>query len=119
MGCNRDSRCINIANVTYPKLQGEINSSIKTITSSLNEITSELSALTIPEDYLGQKVKKQLESIVSNLDSDQGNIVDAGGTVGMFIGKRVEEHRNHYNAWKRAQDALKKRKEEEINNKLD
>ena len=113
MACSKDQGCLTIANSIYPGLQSEINSSIKTITTALSDITSELSTLTIPEDYLGKKVKEELESITNNLNSDQSNVVATSGNIGMFIGKKVEEHRNHYNAWKKAQDELKKKQTEE------
>ena len=116
MGCNKDSGCLTIANSTYPGLQSTINSSIKTITTGLTEITSELNTLTIPEDYLGKKVKRELESICSSLSSDQSNIVATSGNIGRFIGTKVEEHRNHYNSWKRAQEELKKKQKEEEEN---
>lgn len=113
MACSKDQGCLTIANSIYPGLQSEINSSVKTITTGLNEITTELNTLTIPDDYLGEKVKKELESITSNLNNDQSNIVATSGNIGMFIGRKVEEHRNHYNAWKKAQDELKKKQAEE------
>ena len=116
MGCNKDSGCLTIANSTYPGLQEEINGGVNTITSSIDEITSELNALTIPEDYLGKKVKRELESICSNLSNDQSNIVATSGNIGRFIGTKVEEHRNHYNSWKRAQEELKKKQKEEDEN---
>lgn len=113
MGCNKDSRCLTIANNTYPELQNEINSSIKTITSLLNDITSELNILQIPEDYLGEKVKKELELITSNLSNDQIDIASLNGNIGMFIGRKIEEHQSHYNIWKNDQEQLKKKKEEQ------
>ena len=77
-------------NSTYPELQSTINSSIKTITTGLTEITNELNALTIPEDYLGQKVKRELKSICSNLSSDQSNIVAASGNIEDLLEKKLK-----------------------------
>lgn len=109
MACSKNQDCLRIATDIYPGLQGEIDGSIQTIVSSLNDITGELSTLTVPGDYLGNKVREKLETIISSLDSDKSNVEAAKGNIDTFIGEKVEEHLEHYDSWEREQEELKKK----------
>ena len=110
MACNKDSGCLTIADSTYPGLRGDINSSISGINSELSGIIDGLSGMTIPDDYLGSKVKAQLQSISSSLTADMGNVKAEGASINGFITGKIAEHRKHYDDWKKAQDALKLKK---------
>ena len=108
MGCNKDEGCLNIANNVYPGLQGEINGSISSITNNVNEIISGLSGLSIPDDYLGEKVKSQVDSICGSLTSDVGEISSLSGSINNFVGSKIEEHQEHYRNWLAQQEWQKK-----------
>lgn len=110
MACGKNEECLNIANNIYPNLQSEINSSINTITSSVNEIISGLSSLTIPDDYLGTKVKSRIITICSNLSSDIGEISSINGSINSFVSEKIKEHQKHYEEWKKEQERILEKK---------
>ena len=116
MACNKDSGCLKIANSTYPGLKTEIDSSSTAITDNIQSVIDELSALSVPDDYLGEKVSSRLKTICTELTSDIASVKTMNSSIDGFIDEKITEHTNHYNAWKREQERLamlKKKKQEE------
>ena len=103
MACSKDAGCLRIATSIYPGLQGEINASISKISSSISEIISGLNGLSIPDDYLGAKVKSRVSAICSSLGSDASEVGAIGGKINGFVGNKIQEHNEHYREWKIAQ----------------
>ena len=119
MACGKDQGCLRIANSTYPGLQAEINGSINTITNNINEIMSVLNSLSIPDDYLGSKVKTRVNSICSSLSSDEGEVSSISGNINSFVSSKIKEHQEHYNMWKTEQQRkLQAKKEKEKETKV-
>ena len=116
MGCNKDSGCLKIANNTYPGLKSEIDGSMTSIKGQLESIVDELNGLTIPDDYLGSKVKAQISSICGNFSSDMDSITAEKNSIDIFIGKKIIEHQKHYNAWKFQQQQMQQQMNNEIDN---
>ena len=114
MGCNKNEDCLRLANSVYPGYQGEINNEVSKITSELDNVISELNSLSVPDDYLGVKVKNSLTSIITDFNSDKQNVIGVSGNINTFIGRKKEEHQKHYNDWKRVQEELAKRKKKEL-----
>ena len=119
MACGKNAGCLRIATSVYPGLQGEINSSISKISSSINEIISGLNGLSIPDDYLGAKVKSRVSAICSSLGSDASEVSALGGKINGFVGNKIQEHNEHYRTWKIEQQRrlqAQRKKEIEKNN---
>ena len=110
MSCNRDSGCLNIARSIYPGLKGEIDSSISNVNNQVEEILGELSSLTIPEDYLGNKVKMKLDEICSGFETDKSELSAAKANINAFIDGKIQEHYSHYNEWQRLQKKMEEEK---------
>lgn len=113
MRCNRDSGCYTIAKSTYPKLQGEANGAISSAQSDINSIIDSLGGLTIPNDYLGNKVKKKIDEIDKAFSSNVNELSTIKGKLDTFVTAKIKEHENHYNAWKKQEE---ERKKQENNN---
>ena len=119
MACGKNAGCLRIATSVYPGLQGEINSSISKISSSINEIISGLNGLSIPDDYLGTKVKSRVSAICSGLGSDASEVGALGGKINGFVGNKIQEHNEHYRTWKAEQQLrIQRAKEREREKKL-
>lgn len=103
MGCSRDSNCLKISKIVYPSLEGDIDASTSNINNQIEAIIDSLSALYIPDDYLGNKVKENLSEICEGLTSDRESIDSFSSSIDNFISQKINEHEGHYNAWKQAQ----------------
>ena len=110
MGCNRDSGCLKLYSVTYPNLESEINTSISSADGEINEIISELSNLYVPDDYLGNKVQNRLQEICNSFSEDSDKLKTEKNKINSFINTKIEEHRQHYNSWQKAQEIAKQRR---------
>ena len=111
MGCNKDSGCLNIAESVYPGLKSEIDGSMTSINGQLESIVDELNGLSVPDDYLGSKVKAQLGTICGNFSSDMESITAEKNSIDTFIGQKIIEHKKHYNAWK-----LEQQRQQQLSN---
>ena len=106
MSCNRDDGCLKIAESTYPSLQSEINTSVNSINTELSDVVSSLQSLTIPDDYLGEKVKDRITSITASLGDDQSSVDAINSELDSFISEKITEHTEHYNEWLQEQERL-------------
>lgn len=116
MACDgSSSTCETIANETYPKLIGEIDTSLTKISSDIKAISSDLSSLSVPDDYLGKKVKRELDKLIKNFDEDLALSTKEKGSVDSYVSKRIAEHKKHRAAYLEEQRrlALQKKTEEE------
>lgn len=111
MACNRNQTCLSLAN-KYPPLQGEIASAISSIQSKVEEIIGALDGVSIPNDYLGAKVKSSINSISSSLNSDISKLATAGKQINSFAESKMKEHKKHYEAWKFEQQWRMQKKRE-------
>lgn len=114
MGCNRDYNCYSIAKDVYPNLKKDIDESIKKTSTGINDIVDELSILTIPEDYLGTKVKEKVDEMKEFYSEDISELGSFNKAIDNFINEKIREHQGHYQEWKRQQE-LKKKEEEKKN----
>lgn len=114
MSCNRDSNCLNIAN-DYVTKKSSINSSLNSMKTNIETVGTSLNNIESPSDYLGNKVKEKIEIISSNLSNSVDNITSFNNNINTFINNKEIEHRNHYNSWKKAQEAKEKEKSGEAN----
>ena len=108
MGCNRDSYCNTIAN-NYASKKESINSDLTSVKSDINNICELLNSFVVPNDYVGGKVKEKLESISKNFESNSDNVTSFNSEINTFINSKIEEHHNHYQSWKLAQEELAKK----------
>ena len=119
MACNKDFECLRISNAIYPNLKNDINGSVNMVTNNISETVSILETLYIPEDYLGNKVKNQIQVICGNLDEDISNINMFNSNINEFINEKIIEHKRHYNTWKLAQEKKKNEIDNTSSNKSD
>ena len=116
MACNRDSNCYTIYSKEYPEAKTAIDNSLNTIDAELTSIEEKLTELEIPEDYLGEKVKREIEEILSQFADDQESLKDTKNKIDSFISTQIGVHKSHYERWKTEQEKLiesRKNKEEE------
>jgi hypothetical protein len=106
VSCNRDSNCLNIAN-TYSSSKGSINTNLNSVKTSISEIDTKLKSFNVPNDYIGNKVLEKINSISSDLSTSSSNVDSFKQSVNTFINQKEQEHRNHYQAWKKKQEELK------------
>lgn len=96
MACNRDEGCYNIYTNIYPNAQESIDGSIGNIKSEITEISTTLGELVIPEDYLGEKVKRKVEEIQTFLEKDLSDLDTEKTAIDGFIEKQIAIHKKHY-----------------------
>ena len=117
--CNGSSEtCETIANVTYPKLIEKIDESLDSISGDIKKISGDLSDLSVPDDYLGAKVRRELDKLIKNFDEDLALSTKEKGSVDSYVSKRIAEHKKHRADWLRRQrellaEKLKESKEKE------
>jgi hypothetical protein len=107
MSCNRDSNCNSIAN-NYVSRKDSINSDLNSLSENINTIGESINNFEIPNDYIGNKVQEKLKNISLDLESNSNNITSFKSEVNSFVDSKVLEHRNHYQAWKKAQEDKEK-----------
>ena len=94
MACdNGKEGCKNIVNNIYPRLSSEVNSAISAINSGLSEIGSSLGGLSIPDDYLGSKVKDRIQKINNLINEDMSDVKMESSNIRTFISEKTEEHK--------------------------
>lgn len=113
MACNRDSNCYTIYSKEYPEAKAAIDNSLNTIDAELTSIEEKLMELEIPEDYLGEKVKREIEEILSQFTEDQESLKDTKTKIDSFISTQIGVHKSHYEHWKKRMDELAKNKDED------
>ena len=96
MACNmgKGPGCKDIAN-KYTIYVEDISQSVSSIKINLSKIKSELESLSVPNDYLGEKVKSRLESICSNFSSDESSIDGAFSSIESFANEKKNDHMQH------------------------
>ncbi len=114
MGCNRDDKCLKIAQEKYPTRLNEINNDFKVLNTSLSEIETSLKELSIPDDYIGEKTKESINLILSSFSEDKKNNDAINNDIKSFVDEKINEHKGHYNKWKQREEERKR--ERELNN---
>lgn len=115
MSCGKDAGCLTIYKTIYPNLKTEISGSISKINGTVNGIIGSLNGLSVPDDYLGSKVKSRLSSITQGLSGDLSSLDGAKGAIEGFIDQKIPEHQKHYNDWVEEQKRLAQEKEKKKN----
>lgn len=127
MACNKDSHCKTIAD-NYPSLLAPVEDSISKITGSISEISGGLGGLSIPDDYLGTKVKSRVQRICAYFEANSRQVSMLGSKISNFVSEKITEHNKHYNDWveqerlarleqqRRAQAKRKAEREQRITN---
>ena len=106
MGCNRNYGCQKLANTVYPNLKTEVGKDITKAKSEIEEIVNTLKGLSIPEDYLGEKISTRLNEICSDFNSDAGELDSTKASINSFIDTKIVEHNIHYQKWQSAMQGL-------------
>lgn len=97
--------CKEIVDVIYPEKRGEIMSAIGSVMTDLSDIGSELGKLTVPNDYLGQKVVERLGKISESFGQNANSSVESlKGTIESYIEGKIEMHKGHCASWQKAKD---------------
>ena len=109
MSCNHDQRCLDIANEYGPK-KGQINADLNNVSESISTINTKLKSFSVPEDYIGNKVIEKINSISNRLIASSDNVDSFKNSVDSFIDNKEQEHRSHYNAWKKRYDEMMAKK---------
>ena len=111
--CNGEN-CLSIAN-DYINKKSSLNSSLNSMKENITNASDTLNSLSVPEDYIGNKVKQKLESIHNELVADAEIVGNFNKEISGFVDQKVTEHRNHYHNWRMAQEELFKKKNELVN----
>ena len=106
MGCNKDYNCFNLYRNVYPSAKYDINHSFKTIFYSNDDIIKVLKQLEIPEDFLGDKIRENLDKIIGDSLDDKNDLEMFQQKTNRFIDDKIEEHKYHYNEWKYMQEEM-------------
>ena len=114
MACGGE-RCREIYQNIYPKLQEEITSSVNNVNNGIDSIIDELSALVIPDDYLGGKVRTNVESIVNSFSSDKAAIASEQGNINQHIANNIAKHKQHYSDYLKSLEDKKDEETDDIN----
>ena len=96
MECHKNAGCFRIYHDIYPTAKESINSSINKIIESITDIESTLSELYVPDDYLGEKVKREIGKINECFDSDKKSINKAYDSIKSDIDTYINVHKQHY-----------------------
>lgn len=115
MACGGE-RCREIYQNIYPRLQNEISSSISQVNNGIDSIIDGLSALVIPDDYLGAKVKDRVQSIVQSFDSDKVVLKGEEGKISQHIALNIAKHKQHYSDYLKSLEEKKDEATDDISN---
>ena len=117
MACDGSSKdCETIYNKTYPKLIKAVDTSLNGVSSGISDIASSLSSLSVPDDYLGRKVKRELDNLTKDFANDEELVKAEKTSVDGFVDGKIKEHKAHRKAYLEEQArlaALAKQKAEE------
>ena len=98
----------------YPTKRSSINGLGSEVVGNIDKIVGDLSALAVPEDYLGAKVKKQLEDICSSFESDKVELKSSSQLIDDLISHLIKMHKGHVLTYETnlAQEAEEKAKQQ-------
>lgn len=100
MSCNKDEDCYRIYIKEYPSYLGTIDPAIRSIKTQIEEVETSLTGLSLPDDYLGNKIKDKLDILISDIDSDKSSISAETTAIRSHIITKRAEHKEHYEEWK-------------------
>ena len=99
MQCNKDDKCLTIYKIYYPEWQKSIGGYVASANNVLTNILDPLGGLVIPNDYLGEKVKSQIQDLCRNFKNDSINLGNEGKIISNKINDFISIHQNHYRTW--------------------
>lgn len=118
MSCNKDSSCLNLSRTTYPSLKDDIVTSFQSANKEVNKLIDTIQCVHVPDDYLGDKVKSKIDTLLDGFYNDIDSLNTEQTNVKTFILAKIDEHEQHYQDWKKQQEVwAKKKKEKEENEK--
>ena len=98
MSCNKDEYCKTIVD-NYKEQIGELNSGFSSIENSLNNMNSSFNSLSIPDDYLGSKVKDAISNMSKGFGELNMTISNCKKDAISFAEEKKSEHQLHYDEW--------------------
>lgn len=117
MACSRNENCHNIANDYKGKIE-DIKNDCRAISSILEDDKSSLTTYQLPDDYLGDIIREELETIKSSIDDKIIKVNDYKIDVTSFVNNKIVEHDKHYEEWCKQQRKLLETQDEVTNDEV-
>lgn len=109
--CGKDDGCLGIAE-GYAAAASSLEGAFSGLESAVSDLGSSIGSVSVPDDYLGEKIVPALGNIASGISSISGMVSGLKGGAISFARGKEQEHRQHYIAWKEEQERLRKEEEE-------
>ncbi len=104
MKCSNNESCKILSDDILPNVETDVYFDFLEINDIINNTELSLKELTIPEDYLGYKINKELENIYKVFDKTITDNNDIDNNFSNYVDNEIKIHSEHYLNYKIAQE---------------
>ena len=103
--CGQNEACKGYAE-GYASAKGSLEGAFGGLVSAVSNIESGMGSISIPNDYLGDKVASALDSITGGITEIQSLVDTLREQAINFADRKEKEHMEHYLKWEAEQKKL-------------